>query len=360
MRGGCRACLPLRSQNQISLDQFAISCVPLEQVLEVVGLDMPGPIVKATLPVLEGFAGLRQLSISVVVKDCTALEGSTLSGLTALQDLRLSFWERVTFGKAAARAEPAGDGGGEPVAGADGDNAPVADEGSKGAAATGQGGEHASSSGGGDGGGEPAELLPSLTRLELQSVDQVDTAAALPALRELVTDEVKHVRLQCALPALTSLQLSGGGGGQVVTLEADFSGLPALAELRLENVEPAATLTWPGSAFSALPRLAALTLSCSTKTAQQAAAALLRAAPASLRSLELRVDGDCGGSLAAAVGGLTQLTRLVANTAAVAQHLKALSCLRELQLPAAAQVRVVAGADQLACLCCACWCSQPP
>ncbi len=308
------------------------------QVLEVIVLDMPAPIVKATLPALAGFARLRQLSISVAVADGTALEGSALSGLTALQDLRLSFYEWVTFGKEAATVVPDGGSSGEAGASRSGNFVPASGgNGSQEAPAGGQDGEQASSSssvGVLAGGGEPAELLPSLTRLELRSVDRVEIAAALRTLRELVTDEVERMVVvgHClARSALSRLVLSGGGGGQAVALEAGLSGLPALAELRLENVEPAAATAWPGSGFSALPHLAELSITCSTKPAQQAAAALLRAAPAALRSLELRLYGNSDGSAAAAVGGLTQLTRLVTNTPAVAQHFKVVSGVRGLQ-----------------------------
>jgi hypothetical protein len=128
--------------------------------------------------------------------------------------------------------------------------------------------------------------------------------------------------------------------------------LTALGELQLENVELADLPAWPGTHFSALRYLAELRVTCSTKPAQQAAARLLHASPASLRSLELRVDGNSDGGVEAALGRLTQLTRLAANTPAVAQHLKAVNDLRELQLSGSAvPVRLLVTASQRAGLC---------
>ena len=122
-------------------------------------------------------------------------------------------------------------------------------------------------------------------------------------------------------------------------IELGWAQLPALAELRLMGVQLTDTVA---AGFSELQQLSSLELNTwgdgeeELEGAQQSAIAhLLRASPPALRSLELELRDEGGGTvaqfqsdLAAAVGGLTQLRQLSCEDLGVACQL---SQLRELR-----------------------------
>jgi hypothetical protein len=165
-------------------------------------------------------------------------------------------------------------------------------------------------------------LLPSLTKLVVGRVWELQVDAALPSL-QLVVRESGIVLLQgeqLQLPQLSCLDLSLIGE----VAEVDFGCMPALSQLGLREVEDIAA-----TGLSSLAHLSSLTLGYHSAVMRAAVSEVLEAVPPALRSLEIDLEEEAMLDL----GSVTQLTRLATNTAAILPQLALLRQLRELRLP---------------------------
>lgn len=181
-------------------------------------------------------------------------------------------------------------------------------------------------------------LLPALEELHLTQTWNVVLDAALPSLKVLRLEYAGRVRLgggSLALPQLTRLRLED----EHVSMEAevDFSAMPALAELKVTDLRSLSAVG--GGALTQLSSLQSLTLLSLGGSEPDTALALLQCAPPTLQALDM---AECDSYISsddfgAALGSLTQLTRLHLRDASPAAHLELLQQLCELHLRCCAE-----------------------
>lgn len=176
-------------------------------------------------------------------------------------------------------------------------------------------------------------LLPSLKELHVRDTERVVVNAALPGLKLLGVQSSGKVWLRgasLALPQLTRLWL--GEEGIFMQAQVDFPAMPVLAELSIDGIYRLSAAG--GGALTDLSPLQHLTLLTLGNCKLDTALGLLHLAPPTLPGLDATAcyslyDNDAFG---AALGSLTQLTRLHLRDASLAARLEQLQELRELHL----------------------------